>query len=322
MGKNQYIITAIYKLCAFFGGVYKVGYVLLMVSMTGGLGKGLLGRKVSGNVSDFKGCIFVNIMRLMFCALIGFLFIIATDKGAISAVNGGAIRIYALSAVSTAIFLVCWMYEYKSEAYVFLNIFIMLGSIVTCICGLVVYKEPIPLSKQISLLMILCAVFIMSGYNHQLGKKIGKHLIILVLGTVSSAIADFTQTIYVREIGRDVMPFNFYTYAIALIMLLIVYFIYTIIHNIKGNDRKLTYELYTKKSVIMYFSIAACLYLNALTKTMANRTLQISQIYPVLSGITLIASAIMAHILFKEKINRRSVCAMLMALAGIVGLSV
>lgn len=299
-----------------------MGYIFLVMSMAGGLGKGLLGRKVSGDVSDFKGCIYVNIMRLLFCALLGLLLVVATDVGGFSDINSIEIRIYSLSAISTAVFLVCWMYEYKSEAYVFLNIFIMLGSIVTCVCGLIVYKEPIPTGKWISLLIILCAVFIMSGYNHQLGKKIGKHIIILILGTMASAIADFTQTMYVREIGRTVMRFNFFTYVFALIMLLAVYLIYAGIHNLKGDAGKLTSKLYAKKSIIMYFAISACLYMNALTKTMANRTMQISQIYPVLSAATLIASAVMAHILFKEKINRRSVCAISMALAGIVGLSV
>ena len=299
-----------------------MGYILLVASMAGGLGKGLCGKKVSSDVSDFKDCIFVNIMRLVFCVLIALLLVLAINKGGISRINGEEIHICFLSAVSTAVFLICWMYEYKSEAYVFLNIFIMLGSIVTCVCGLVVYKEPVPFSKWISLSVILCAVFIMSGYNHQLSKNLGKHLTILILGTISSAVADFSQTMYVREIGRTVMLFNFYTYVFALAILLVVYFIYTSIHNIRGDDMKLTSKLHTKKNMIIYFSISACLYLNALTKTMANRTLQISQIYPVLSGATLIASAVMAHILFKEKINKRSVCAMTMALAGIVGLSV
>ena len=299
-----------------------MGYIFLVMSMAGGLGKGLLGRKVSSDVSDFQGCIYVNIMRLMFCALLGLLLVFVTGTGGFSGIRGGEIRIYSLSAISTAVFLVCWMYEYKSEAYVFLNIFIMLGSIVTCVCGLIVYNEPIPFSKWISLMIILCAVFVMSGYNHQIGKKLGKHIVILILGTMASAIADFTQTMYVREIGGAVMQFNFYTYVFALLMLLAVYLIYAGIHNIKGDAVKVTAKLHAKKSIIMYFTISACLYMNALTKTMANRTMEISQIYPVLSGATLIASAVMAHILFKEKINKRSACAMSMALAGIVGLSV
>ena len=306
----------------FLGGVKTMGYIFLIMSMTGGLGKGLLGRKVSGDVRDFKDCMYVNIMRLMFCALLGLMVVFATNSGSFSGMTGGEIRIYSLSAVSTAIFLVCWMYEYKSEAYVFLNIFIMLGSIVTCVCGLIVYSEPIPLSKWISLVIILCAVFIMSGYNHQIGKKLGKHIIVLILGTVASAMADFSQTMYVREIGGKVMQFNLYTYGFALLMLIAVYLIYASIHKVKGDDKKLTYKLHTKKSIIIYFTIAACLYMNALTKTMANRTMEISQIYPVLSGATLIASAVMAHILFKERINKKSACAMSMALAGIVGLSV
>lgn len=299
-----------------------MGYMFLIMSMAGGLGKGLLGRKVSGDVTDFKDCMYVNIMRLLFCALLGLMVVFATNSGSFSGMTGGEIRIYSISAISTAMFLVCWMYAYKSEAYVFLNIFIMLGSIVTCVCGLVVYKEPIPISKWISLAIIMCAVVIMSGYNHQLGKKIGKHAVILVLGTISSAMADFSQTMYVREIGGEVMRFNFYTYGFALLLLIAVYLVYASIHKVKGDDKKLTYNLHTKKSIILYFTIAACLYMNALTKTMANRTMDISQIYPVLSGATLIASAVMAHILFKEKINKKSACAMSMALAGIVGLAV
>ena len=299
-----------------------MGYIFLAMSMAGGLGKGLCGRKVSNDVCDFKDCIFVNIMRLLFCAVIGLLVVLVTGGGEFSSITGGELRIYAISAISTAIFLICWMYEYKSEAYIFLNIFIMLGSIVTCVCGLVVYKEPIPLTKWISLLVILCAVVIMSGYNRNVGKKMGKHLVILITGTISSAIADFSQTMYVREIGGEVMQFNLYTYVFALALLLVTYLVYTVTHHIEGNEPKLTAHLYTKKSMLIYFAIAGCLYLNAITKTMANRTMQISQIYPVLSGATLIASAIMAHILFKERINKRSVSAMSMALAGIVGLAI
>lgn len=289
-----------------------MGYLYLTVALLAGITKGFCGKKVSNNVESLSECIFVNLLRTFFCALIGFAAVQTIGTGIYINDFGREMPIYILSAVSMSIFCVCWMYAYKNEAYIFLSIFTMLGTIVTCFLTLIVYDEKISGSQWIGMLIILCAVFIMSKYNKGIkGVLTPGNLGILVAGCLGSAIADFSQKRYVREIGNETMIFNFYTYLFAFLLLLVIY-PFTKKRKDKGQNPAKNNQL------IICFVMSAALYLNTAAKSVAATFLSSAQIYPVLQGGNLILSTVLAHILLKEKVNMKCIAGILCAFIGLI----
>ncbi len=292
-----------------------MGYLYLTAALFAGIAKGFCGKTVSRDMQNFKECTFINLMRMFFCALVGF--ILAAVKLDVSSftMSVKAFEIYLLASVSMSVFCITWMYAYRNEAYMFLSIFTMLGTIVTCLLDRVFYHAPIRGLQWLGMAVLLCAVYIMSVYNKGVkGKLTAKGLFILILGSIGSSVADFSQKIYIREIGTEAGIFNFYMYAFSFLLLVPVFLLCTLNKNTPKTGQK----LYDKRHMGIYFAMAFFLYLNSTTKTMAASFLSSAQIYPVLQGANLILSALMAHFLFKEKMNMKSLFGILTAFAGLL----
>lgn len=290
-----------------------MGYIYLATALLAGIAKGYCGKSVSRDMQNFKECTFINLMRMLFCAVVGLLFALFKTNSSSFILSYSSFGIYLLAAVSMSIFCVCWMYAYRSETYMFLSIFTMLGTIATCLLDRIFYKTDVRLNQWIGMAVLLVAVYIMSIYNKGIkGQFTVKGLLLLILGSTGSAVADFSQKIYVREIGESAEIFNFYMYAFGFILLLFVYLLSS------KKAPKTAPLLYNKKHMWIYFMMAFCLYMNSTTKTLAANFLTAAQIYPVLQGANLILSALMAHILFKEKLNIKGISGMLIAFMGLM----
>lgn len=291
-----------------------MGYLFLLLALAGGLIKGFAGKKISGGVESFKDCIFVNLLRVLFCGIIGFIIICFNGDFSALTLNTANLPIYIFSAISMSAFCVSYMFAYKISAYMYLSIFGMLGSVFTCFLGRIVYEEQIKINKWFGMAILLLAVIIMSKYNKEIINKQNKaSIIILIIAAISSSLSDFSQKIYMNELGENPQVFNFYTYLFATLLLLIV------LPFAKGDLRKETGEnLYNAKYILICVVISFGLYLNSFSKTFAASYLTTAEIYPVLQGANLIASALLAQLLLKEKITKKSAAGMLCAFIGLL----
>lgn len=289
-----------------------MGYLYLAVALAAGLGKGFCGKKISGGVNCLRDCISVNLMRMFFCALVGFFMVFVQNDASLLLVQRQAFPVFVLSSVSMSAFCVCWMYAYKNEAYMFLSIFTMLGTVITCICSRIFYSEPISALQWVGMAVLMAAVYIMAKYNKGIkGALTPGGLFILITGCFGCAIADFSQKIYMHEIGTGASVFNFYTYMLSFFLLAVI------LPFTKKRDTASGIPL-KSKSTLICFIMSFCLYLNTASKTLAAGFLSSAEIYPVLQGANLIFSAVMAHILFKEKINTWGIMGIICAFSGLI----
>ena len=292
-----------------------MGYLYLAIALFAGLSKGFCGRQTSRDMQTLRDCFFINLLRMLFSAVIGFLLVLAYGDLEFLAFNPSELGIYILAAVSITLFSVLWMYAYKQDAYVFLNIFTMLGSIVTCLLSLFVYNDAIKWNQWLGMALLLVAVAVMSKYNKQIKGKLSiKGVLILVFGCIGCAVADFSQKIYMREVGKSVAAYNFYTYLFAFVLLAVIFGVFLA----KDKGLRVTAVIRSRKRILVYAAMAFFLFLNTVTKTLAAGELTSAQIYPVLQGANLICSALMAHILFREKANLKSILGMSIAFAGLL----
>ncbi len=255
-----------------------MGYLYLALALAGGVAKGLCGKGISREMRTFRDCLFINAMRMLFCLLLSFLTVMIGGGCRNLAVSGQTAGIYAVSAVGMSVFCVCWMYAYRTEAYIFLNIFTMLGTVITCVLDFIFYGTPISGKQGLGIGVILCAVLVVSRYNRELkGKMSRKGALILALGCIGSAAADFTQRAYMAEAGSSVGVFQFYSYAMGLGLLLAGFWV-----PFRTQGTRVTPVLKTGKSLAVYGAMSAGLFINSGAKTLAAGLLPSAQIYPVL----------------------------------------
>ena len=295
-----------------------MGYLYLAAALFAGLTKGYLGKTVSRDMTNFRECAFMNLWRMLFCALTGLALIAVRGGIGTLTPDPDGIAVYVIAGIGMSAFCVCWMYAYRTEAYIFLSVFTMIGTVVTCILDAVIYKTKLGVSEVIGILLLMAAVYTMSVYNKEIkGRLTFKGMAILVIGCLGSAVSDFCQKAYVRRIGGSSEVFNFYMYAFGAVLVGLLFVL-----SFAGRQiPKLPKKLYDGKHLVIYLGIAFFLYLNSLSKTSAAALLPAAQIYPVLQGANLIASALMAHFLFGERINVKSVCAMTVAFGGLMVLN-
>lgn len=290
-----------------------MGYFYLFLALTGGLVKGFTGKRVSKDVHTLKDCFFVNFLRVFFCGLISTGFLLTETGGALSLPAGKHLLFYCFSALSMAAFCVVFMFGYKTAAYMYLSIFGMLGSVMTGILGSLVYDEALGWNKLLGMAALLAAVVVMSKYNQTVTQvRTRKVLPLLCLAAVSATLSDFSQKIFVYEIGESAATYNFYTYGLSALMLLPAFLL------AKGSLGKENAPLLQGRHFLLCFVIAASLFLNSYSKTLAAGFLTAAEIYPVLQGANLIASALLARLLLKETITPRCVVGMIIAFAGVM----
>ena len=74
----------------------------------------------------------------------------------------------------------------------------------------------------------------------------------------------------------------------------------------------------TNRTRLPSAATAAAQFLNSYSKTLAARELSAAEIYPVLQGANLIASAVLARILLKEPITKRCILGITLAFIGVI----
>ena len=295
-----------------------MAYFFLALALAGGLAKGLTGKRVSCDVKSIQDSVAVTLIPSVFSAIIGF-FIAAISAFASGnglsgfALTPAAFPICRASSFFVALFSISWQYAYKSEAYIFLNIFTMLGAVITAILGRIVYDEPLRFTRILGFVLLFCAVYIVSLYNKKLTGKITRRgAAALLLGVTGASLGDFMQKVYAHKIGANGSVFTFYTYAMMLIPMLAVLLV------CKKSGKAPSKVLFDRWHIYAFLLISLGLYVNSFTKVLAARLMPATQMYPTLQGANLIASATMASLLFKERITWRSALGILIAIAAVI----
>lgn len=289
-----------------------MAYLYLLVALCGGLSKGYIGRRTSFLIGNFKESVLVNTIRSGITSVIALVLILVSGNAAGLALPPEQYLSVLISAVCMATFSIAWIYAYRTEAYLFLNVFTMLGSILTAALGFAIYSETVSTARLCGMALLVVATLITSLYNKSLkGKMKPVNLCLLIIGATGSAIADFSQKVYRNEGGENPLVFTLYTYFIGfLLQLLFLAFLP------KCQTRNT--ELWNKKHLLLYFGYGFFLFVNSIGKTAAAGLMPASQMYPLLQSLNLVLSAVMAAVLMKEKPTKQSLIGILIALTAIV----
>lgn len=290
-----------------------MGYLFLLIALFAGVTKGYCGKKTSGYTTGFRDAISANSIRMLLCTAIGFVLILITEGLGVLIQTRDVLLISALSGVSTAIFVVTWLISVKKSAYMMLDIFLMLGVLIPIIASNLFFHEPIKLTQWLGMIVLFAAVVIMCSYNNSIKAKItpSSFLLLLVCG-IANGIADFSQKIFTKQVPTgSTAVFNFYTYLFAAFVLAAIFFLLPKPTKAAGKSN-------IRSMVIYILLMALFLFVNSYFKTLAAKYLDAVLLYPLNQGCALILSALMASILFKEKLTVKAVIGIVTAFAGLL----
>lgn len=293
-----------------------MGYLFLACALMAGLTKGFCGKKTSSFVSEYKDAVFSNMIRMFLCIIIGFGFVIVQNGIGSLLVDTKTLLISLMSGVFTSLFVVTWLLLVKKGAYMTLDVFLTIGVIIPLALCCVFYGEKVTLMQILGLGILLVAVCVMCSYNNSIKEKINASTLgLLLLCGASSGLADFSQKLYIKETAvPKISVFNFYTYVVSFVVLVLVYLFAKNKDKQTASDSKKLF-----KSIWGYiFVMSLCLFLNSYFKTMAALHLDSAQLYPINQGAALILSSVMAAIFFKERINIKSIIGIILTFIALV----
>ena len=294
-----------------------MGYLFLSISLLAGATKGYCGKKMGDFAANVQSAALLNLVRMILCTGLGMLVVFAYKHTSYLTLNTTVIAISAISGISTSVFVVTWLVSVRKSAYMMLDIFLMLGTLVPMISGYFAFGESITLNQWIGFFVLVLAVIIMCSYNNSIKTKLRlSSFLLLVLCGLANGITDFSQKMFVKMIPQvPISIFNLYSYIFAAITLAVVYAV--IAPKDKAHFDK---SLCGKYMYIVIMSVM--LIANSYFKTKAAIHLDSAQLYPLNQGMALILSTLMASVLFKEKLTAKCVIGICIAFAGLLIMNV
>lgn len=289
-----------------------MGYIFIIFSLSAGLIKGFCGKKISGLVSTVKGTFYTNLLRMLICVAVGFLIVISNGYLAFN-IDITTFLIAAVSGISTAMFVVSWIFCVRRGAYVMIDVFLMLGGGLTIGLCKLFFNETASINQLIGFVLLVIASYIMCSYSSSIkgGFSFSSFLLLVVCG-VFSGLTDFSQKWYIySQPTGSVGIFNFYTYLFAAVVLLISFAIADKKEKAQNDGKSL-------KVFLVICVMAVCLFSCSYFKTMAAKFVPSAVLYPLISGSSIVLSAIMSAIFFKEKITPKCIIGIMIALGAII----
>ena len=295
-----------------------MGYLYLVIATLFGTTKGYCGKKVSGYVNETKDAILSNLIRMLLCCLVGVVLVICSGGFAAFYIGFEGFLISALSGVASAFFVVSWLFAVKQGAYMLVDVFLSVGLLVPIMLCAVLFNEKIEWNHCVGFLVLILSVALLSSYNNNIKEKLTpKATLLLFLCSISSGCFSFTSKWFVRYSGGTlVSSFNLYTYLTASLVLFLCYMYF----NNKQKEEKASFEIKPIFHLIVIMSVA--LFLNSYFLTLSASLLPAVVLYPLNSGLSLILSAAMSSIIYKEKLTLKCIGGILLAFISLIIINV
>lgn len=294
-----------------------MGYILLAISLLAGATKGYCGKKMGAFAQNTTSAVLLNLIRMAVCAALGMLLLLLCNDVSQLKFNPRLFALSALSGISTSVFVITWIMAVRKSAYMLLDVFLMLGTLVPILLSFFAFDEQILLNQWLGLFVLVVAVIIMCSYSNSIktGLSLSSFALLAVCG-LSNGITDFLQKCFVKTMAEDTLPvFNFYTYLFATVTLAVLYLLF----SLKEKPR---FENGVRGKYVYVFVMSATLIINSYFKTKAAAYIDSAQLYPLNQGCALILSALMAAVFFKERLTPKAIIGIVTAFAGLLIINV
>ena len=300
-------------------------YFLLCVATVCGTAKGVCSKKISLDVSDFKGASLINTIRMLMCACIGFLLVLFSNQVQFLSVEPLTMLVILVSGISNALFVTTWLITVKNGAVMLINVFNTLSCIIPIIFANIFFNESIYLSQILSFLILVLGTAVMADYSQKSIKKTSaKGWILLIITAVFQGLIYLTQKWLGYLTNNSIVSpcpsaiFNFYTYIVSFIFLLVLFSVLTIKDKVPFRQSFTIYN--PKKTIFVILLLSLFLFFNSFFNTLVSAKLNAIITYPIAQGLNLLLWFFASWFMFKEKPNKKSVLGVILVFIGLVAM--
>lgn len=313
-----------------------MGYLFLALSVFMGSTKGFCGKKTSVYANNTTLSLFISTIRMLFCIVIGFAVVVIL-QGSISsfALDTTTFIISLVSGLATSVFVVSWLLAVRTGAYMMLDVFLTLGTLVPLLLSAFLFGENIVWLKWVGLALLISASFIMFSYNKSIKSKLNvKGVILLIISCLSNGVTQFAQKWFNVEMAEralsgglimDATAYNFYTYVFSFASILLCLFAIKLFAKKGEGENQVQENGYVQvfKKVWIYVLIMAfCLFMHTYFATLSANYLPSSEVFPLQRGASLILSLFMSAVFFKEKVTSKCMIGVVITFIGLLLINV
>lgn len=293
-----------------------MGYFFLAISLLCATAKGYCGKKISTFSNSFSDALSMNLLRMLLCTLMGLALLLIQNKQAGLLLDGHSALCALWSAAANSSFVIIWLMCAHGDAYMLINVFLMLGVVVTVVGSAVIpaLNEPISHGSIVGLLLLLLSAALMQGYDQKLKnrKMPVKDFLLLCLVSLSNGLCDLSQKYYMKTApAADAAVFSFYTFAFSAALLLFIRVGYRRPVSVSALDMR---KKVLPNIIAMSFFLFGC----SLFKTIASAQLASIHLYPLYQSASMLLAALMSTLLLHEAMNLQSIAGIILALCGVV----
>ncbi len=208
---------------------------------------------------------------------------------------------------------ICSMLAMHGASVVLSSLFGAAGLLVPTILGIFIFGQQVSLGQWVAIAGLFVSALLLASSSKTTNGKITWKTILLLFGSMlANGTTMLLQTLYKAYVpSGNVSIYSFLQFAIPAMVLLTVSMIWS----------KRTHESFPKieKRLFGYTFFAAATWFGiSQISTVASAFIPIAVLFPISDGGYTIISAIVAAIMFKEKLTIKSVCGVLIGVTALI----
>ena len=290
-----------------------MGYLLLAIALICGTAKGYCGKQTSACIVGYKDAVMSNLIRMVLCVVISLGVVVLGGDASHLLPPLPFWGIAALSGITTSVVVIAWLLVVRRSAYLMLDVSQILSVLVPTVLGQLFFHEQVRPIQWLGLGVLILSALIMCSYNNSIKARLTVSTFgLLALHCIAVGLMDFSQKLYVKLYPAvPVSVFNLYTYLFSTVTLILCYGL------AKPQPADMPKADFHK--IFWYiFAMSVLLFGNVTFKTLAAQHLDSVLIYPLNMGLSMILSAAMAALIFKEKLTRKCLIGLIVAFSGLM----
>ncbi len=221
--------------------------------------------------------------------------------------------ISCLTGATICISSICSLLAMRGSSILLNSLFGMAGLLIPTISGIFIFNQRVVLPQWLGLLLLfVSALLLASSSKITNGKITTKTVILLFVSMLANGSTMLLQVLYKTYIPDvSVLVYSFLQFAITAMVLFVVALLLTM-------KAKVKLFVPNKKLMSMTIISAGALFGISQLATMASAVVPIAVLFPISDGGGMIISALVADLVYKEKLNSKSVLGIIVGISGIL----
>ncbi len=256
---------------------------------------------------------YIAVSKLLAAAAAGATLIASADFGGIDALS---VIIASISGVSLAIGSFCGIKALLGGTMVLSSVFSTSGLIIPCILSAIFLNEPMSWYSFIFILVLIFAAILLISSTKDIYSHFSPKTLFYLFGSfLSNGAVMFCQKLfgYLRPEG-NVSLFSLLTFLIPSVALLIL----GLVLRIKKKGDEKFFAPLPKKVLLYALFLAIAVFIIQQFVTILTPHLSAVLLFSVVNGGATVISALTGAVLYKEKLQAKSILGLLLALASMI----